>query len=121
MMTKRLECYTRTTKAKALFRSFFDSDEDFLAFNLKHSVQVDNHMHHARVRVLNDKGSVQSFDGKPAFVEHDIAGWTHGGFTYLTLNLSDQSECNGLCVQLGRGPVDKENLKHWAKQLGNTI
>lgn len=124
-MTKKLEAYKRTQEAKSLFRSFFDSDEDYLAFNLKYKVHSLNDKYHAYIKTLVDDGrdKMHSFEGKPSLVTYNSAYWHDSKCAkpWMTLDLSDQAEGHKLTVAGGKGEGQKSGMVNLAKQLGRQL
>ncbi len=85
-MTAKLDNFTRTVKAKQLFMRFFDSDEDYFAFNLKYRVKVFNDKYHAYVSVVDEAGEHAVYENKPSQITHNSATWRHGKGVLMSLN-----------------------------------
>ena len=95
----RKEPYLRTTKAKALFRAFFDSDEDYLAFQLKYKVVVYDDAHSGMVRVVDAHEQRKSYDGMPCAVDHNSAHWRTDTGVSVNLQLKTQHRNPSLVLE----------------------
>lgn len=121
-MTKKL-VYKRTQEAITLFRSFFDSDEDYLAFHLKYKIKTTNHKFHASISVHDENDKLQSFEGIPSFVTFNSARWQESKCRspWMMLDISDQAQCYKLDIFCGKNEEQKRGIAGLAKQLGRQL